>query len=574
MKADRSEPISSEIERRLLTIVFVDLVGYTELSEQLDLEDLRTLQRRFQDLTLRVMERFGGFVAGFYGDGVLIYFGYPVARGNDAERALRSALILIERLPELDTKLQEAVVPALQARIGIHTGVVLISAEHMSAGALEHAVTGEVVNLASRLQAEAPPGGIVISQETLDLVEGQFNVERLGERAIKGLSRKVAVYRPISAIPGPKRAETPRRVRNIHRMVGREDALSQIVDSWNAVKAENRLRKIAVVGEAGVGKTRLVREFCGRPELASVPILQANCHQMFANTPLYPVASSLWARARLSAEDNQSVRRQKISSLLNEFGADTPENCELLSGLLGLAATGAGDVSAPTPMLLKQKQFDFLVSLIAQTARAHPTIIWIEDAHWLDPSSAELLGEVVTTLGDVPLLLILTRRSFPKGPPLPDMDEVVDLQRLDGRACWEIARSIAGADRLSDDILEQAIQAADGVPLFVEQIIMSLVETHAELPRSRRSSGVPLILAEIMTERLDRRPDARQIVRAAACIGRSFLPDFLAVVVQRPPVAIADALRGLVDAEIMLSRRHGTEILLRIPSCPPSAHGL
>lgn len=553
------ESSGSDVERRYLTILIVDLVGFTELSEQLDPEDLRTLQKRFQTLTLRLMERFGGFVARFTGDGALVYFGYPAAHENDAERALRAALTLIDRLPHMDTRLQDLVMPPLVVRIGVHTGLGLIEPEVMSGGPVEHGVTGEVVNLAARLQVEAPPGGIVVSQETLDLVAGLFDVERLGERAIKGLSRKVALYRVLSAIPGAKRS--PQRYRDTTPMVGRDAALSTLRACWRAVLAEKRLHRVTISGEAGLGKTRLVREFCSELDPAQVSILQTNCHQMFASTPLYPVASSLWARARLSVAETESARQQKISDMLSEIGLDTPENRELMGSLLGLALTGVMDAAAPTSQLLKQKQYDFLIALIAQTAHARPTVLWIEDVHWLDPSSAELLGEMLRALPDTPLLVIQTRRPFPKGPDLSDGAELIELDRLSRGDCLIIARAIPGAADLADGVLAYAVDAAEGVPLFVEQMTLSLAESEMRAPpQARKASGVPLMLAEMMTERLDRRPDARSAVRAAACIGRSFLPDLLAEVLDKPSEAVTETLQGLVEAEIMQARRHGVEI--------------
>ncbi len=560
MEPGTPESAPSAAERRYVTIVFVDLVGYTELSEQLDPEDLRVLQRRYQNLALRVMERFGGFVAKFAGDGILIYFGYPIAHENDAERALRAALELIERLGGLDTHVQDAVMPPLTARIGVHTGLVLIAPELMSGGSSEHSATGDVVNLAARLQAEAPPGGVVVSKETLELVEGQFECEPLGARSIRGLSRKVAVYQVIRPVPGAKRAAR-RLLRSALRMVDRESAMATILSRWKTARDENRCQTVAVIGEAGVGKTRLVRELCSRPELAGAAIVQVNCQEIFASTPLHPVGSFLWARAGLTVADDASARLKKISTLLDELRLNSPENRELFASLLGLAVTGIMEASAPTPLLFKRKQSDFVVSVIGQAVRTQPTILWVEDAHWLDPSSADLLHEIVAALTGAPLLVLLTRRSFPKGSPLPEPDEVVHLEQMDDRDCLEIARSLPGAHALSDDMVSRAIEAADGVPLFVEQFTISLIEEQLQIPlMSRKRSGVPLMLAEMMSERLDRRPGGRRIVQAAACIGRSFTPQFIAAVLQQELEGFAEPLQALVEAEILLPRRYGAEI--------------
>ncbi len=556
MESGTADPTSSVAERRYLTIIFIDLVGYTQLSEQLDPEDLRVLQRRYQNLTLRVMERFGGFVARYTGDGILVYFGYPIAHENDAERGIRAALELIKRLSSLDTSIEGGTVAPLAARIGINTGLVLIAPELLSGGAAEHSAIGEAVNLAARLQAEAPSGGVVISKETLDLVEGRFECKALGSRPIKGLSREVAIYQVMRPVPNPKRSA--RVAGAITSMVGRVSDLERLLACWRTVTGERRCQTVAVVGEAGIGKTRLVQELCSRPELADAMMLPTNCLELFASTPLHPVASFLWGRAALSVEDTDDARLQKISTLLDELGLNTPENRQVVASLLGLATMGVGEPAAPTPLLFKRKQYDFVVSVIGRAARRQPTLLLIEDAHWLDPSSAELLLEVVASLRDLPLLVLLTRRSFPKGPALPDMDAVISLEHMNSQDCLEIARSIHGADALSDDTISRAITAAEGVPLFLEQFVISLIEQQPL--GGRKPSSVPLMLGEMMSERLDRRPGGRRIVQAAACIGRSFTPEFLAALLQLPPDAVAESLQALVEAEILLPRRYGAEI--------------
>src|SRR6185437_5128714 len=303
--------------------------------------------------------------------------------------------------------------------------------------------------------------------------------------------------------------------------------IAMLLSHWQATRDQPRCRTVAVVGEAGVGKTRLVRELCSRPELAGTTMLQMSCHEIFASTPLYPVGSFLWARAGLLVADDVAAQLQKISTLLDELGLNSPENRELCASLLGLAVTGIVERTAPTPLLFKRRQCDFVVSLVGRTARAQPTILWVEDTHWLDPSSADLLREIAAAMEDAPLLMLFTRRSFPAGPAL-EPDKIVRLEQLNDRHCREIAQSMPGAHALADDTILQAIIAAEGVPLFLEQLILSLIEEQLEAPdQGRRRPGVPLMLAEMMSERLDRRPGGRRIVQAAACIGRSFTPQFL-----------------------------------------------
>lgn len=558
--ANGTTPASLTAERRYLTCIFIDLVGSTALLEQLDPEDLRLLQRRYQNLALTVVERFGGFVSQFQGDGVVVYFGYPVAHENDAERAIRAALEFFHRLQNLDTNIRDGSDFPLTARIGIHTGLVLIGPELRSGGVVELGAIGEAVNLAARLQAEAPPGSAVVSQETARLVEGLFRFETLGPRPIRGFSRQIEIYKVIAPIQTSARAggslpfgRTP--------MVGRQPSVDLILKRWRIARDEGRCQTVAITGDAGIGKTRIVREFCNQPEMAETTIIQANCHELFLNTPLYPLASYLWARIGLVPEDDVGARMQKIATFLDELAVNTPENNQIVASLLGVVSAREAEAVAPTPLLLKTKQYDFVVRVVRQVASVQPTLLWVDDAHWLDPSSAELLQAIVAAMSDVPLLVVLTGRPFPNAVTLPHVDEPIGLKQLSESEALEVARSMPGAQELPDALLERAVEAAEGVPLFVEQFMVSLIEEHRRSPDpTPKLPGVPLLLAEKMSARLDRRPGARRIVQAAACVGRSFAPAFLAALLQQDPHAVAEPLQALVDAEILLPRRYGAEI--------------
>lgn len=558
--ANGTTPAPLAAERRYLTSIFIDLVGYTALSEQLDPEDLRLLQRRYQNLALTVMERFGGFVSQFQGDGVVVYFGYPAAHENDAERAIRAALEFLHRLQNLDTSIRDGSDFPLTARIGINTGPVLIGPELLSGGVAEFSAVGEAVNLAARLQAEAPPGSAVVSLETARLVEGRFTFESLGSRTIKGLSRQIEIYKVTAAIQTSARAREL-LLSGLTPMVGRQRSVERILARWRTARSESCGQTVVVVGDAGIGKTRVVREFCSQPELDETTMIMANCHELFINTPLYPLASYLWARIGLTPEDAVDVQMQKIATFLDELAANTSENNQIVASLLDLGSMPTAELVAPTPLILKKKQYDFITRVMRQVASMQPTVLWVEDAHWLDASSAELLQEITTAVSDVPLLVVLTRRSFPDTVTLPRADETIQLKQLSDPEALEVARSMPGALELPDTLLERAVQAAEGVPLFLEQFMISLIEEHRRSPDPNpKPTGVPLLLAEKMSGRLDRRPGARRIVQAAAVIGRSFAPVFLAALLQQEPQAVAEPLQALVDAEILLPRRYGAEI--------------
>jgi class 3 adenylate cyclase/tetratricopeptide (TPR) repeat protein len=547
-------------ERRFLTIEFIDLVGYTDLAERLDPEELGVLLRRYQRLAVTIMERYGGFVAQVIGDGILVYFGYPVAHENEAERALLAALALQQAMRELDTEIHGRTLAKLQVRIGVHSGLVLMAQELLiSAGTTRHGVFGEAVNLAARLQSEASPGRIATSQETVELVEGLFEVKSLGLKSIKGLSRQVEVYDVLRTLPGTKRTESRLR-RGAGRLVGRETAMERITALWNTVKEKSVCRTVAVQADAGVGKTRLVLELTARPEFLQAPIFQAQCNEIFASTPLYPLALYLWGRVGLTADDDDAARRRKIAGYLGEIRADTEENREVVASLLGMASPASGPAAA-APQLLRRKQYDFVVSIVKHAAAMRPVMLWVEDVHWIDPSSAELLNDIALACAKLPLLMLLTVRPSRQGAALPEIHETVRLEHLDARDCFELARSVQGADGLGEESLSKAVDAAGGVPLFLEQLVISLIDErsrHRAPPRT--VGGVPLMLAELMSERLDRRPGARRIAQAAACIGRSFTVEFLAALLKDDSPRVHEGLQSLVEAEILLPRRYGAEI--------------
>jgi predicted ATPase/class 3 adenylate cyclase len=541
-------------ERRYLTIVFSDLVGYTQLSEWMDPEDLQDLQLRYQRAALTAMEDYGGFVASYSGDGILVYFGYPTAHENDAERAVRAALELVKRVPALEVKTGNGSDSPLAVRIGVHTGLLVIGSEMLSTGRMEHGVVGEAVNLAARLKEEAPVNSVVVTKETLELIEGLFESESLGDKRIRGLSRTVALHKIVGARQATSRT-VERMRRGATRMVGRERESEALLSHWRNATREQRCTMVQVVGEAGVGKTRLIQDFCQRPAFSGATVIHMNCLELFATTPLYAVASFLWLRLGLGAEDDEAARSAKISAYLSRFDDNTPENAGVLASLLGFALTRAGKATPATPLAVKREQFAFLTWLFAQIVSRKPALLWIEDAHWLDPSSAELLARIVEQLAHAPVLVLVTTRSFPKGPALPAPDHVIHLEQLEREECLRLARSVPGAQAVSEDLLTRAIAACDGIPLFIEQLVLSLISQSARTGGRHRALGdLPLTLAEMMSERLDRLEGGRRVVQAAACIGRSFAADFLGTLLDDADAPVIGPLEALVEAEILRRR--------------------
>jgi len=525
-----SAPAATLADRRYLTILFCDLVGSTELAEKLEPEELEEIQHRYHDTALKVIESFGGFVASFAGDGILAYFGYPQARENDPERAVRAGLQVIEQVINLPVKVRHQQLRPLGLRIAIHTGLVVVGTERVSGGASDHSIVGEAVNLAARLQNEAPVNSVAVSGDTLTLVEGLFETESLGRKRVKGITRLVPLHKIVSERKSTDRLRRLSR-RGATRMIGRSAELERVVTAWLTAVSDSRCTIVSIAGEAGVGKTRLALEACQQPELATATIVETHCQEIFANTPLQPVASFLWAAAGLSLDDTDSDKITKIAELLSDYALDSPQNVAIVGNVLGIKSEAVTLALQPTPTLQKQVELDFVVLLIAAIAKRNPTVLWIEDAHWLDPSSSELLTKLVADLAQYKLLVLMTVRTFPVRPDLPRADETVSLTQLAALQCLELAKSVPGSNALTEQDMARAVESAEGIPLFVEQLVLSLIDKGGD-DAGRR--GLPLSLAELMSERLDRLPSGRQVIQAASCIGRSFTAAFLASLLGQP----------------------------------------
>jgi class 3 adenylate cyclase/predicted ATPase len=562
-------PAHPMVERRYATILFCDLAGYTALSERLDLEDLRDVQARYQRLASRIIERWGGFVASFQGDGVLAFFGYPSAHETDAERAIRAGLELSERVPGLSATPNggggRSHAP-LSVRVGLHTGLVMISPDPADSATGGHGAVGEAVNLAARLQAAGPPGAVLVSRETLELVEGLFDTEPLGPKEIRGLSRVVFVHRVLRARPVADRGWNRAR-RGATRLVGRDQPLRELVRHWHEVVREGTFRVVHVLGEAGVGKTRLVAELCGKVDGEQTSAVQATCLEIFSNTPLYPAASLLWSRSGLTTGDSAARARAKILRFLSAFGRRaTPEEVQVAAGLIGIGGPAPEEGAEAASPLIKQKQFALVTSLLERGMGDQPMLLWVEDAHWLDRSSAELLAFQAERFADRPILLVLTARAPLPEAGLPPAVATIRLLPFPLTDCFELARAVPGARALPDEVLLRAAETADGIPLFAEQLTLSLIDQSAgkdgaRPPAAPGDVALPLTLAEMLSERLDRLGEARPIVQAAACAGRAFAPDPLAALLGMPRADVLASLDRLVDAEILRRRHDGAEAM-------------
>ena len=501
----------SKAERRQLTVLFCDLVGSTELSARLDPEDMGRVIRAYQDACTEEIERWGGHVAKYMGDGVLAYFGWPQAHEDEAERAVRSGLAMIETLAELETPAGEP----LAARVGIATGLVMVGELIGVGAAQEQTVVGETPNLAARLQALADPGSVVISQATRRLVGGLFELTDLGPTRLKGFAEPLAAFRVV----GEGRAEG--RFEALHGqrltpLVGREHELAMLMERWAWAK-DGDGQVVLLVGRAGHRQVAPAARAPRATWLTSpTPPLSHFCSPYHTNSALYPVIGLLERAARLDRDEPPEAQLAKLEALLVRSSDRLDEVVPLLAALLGVPTGERYPALTLTPEVQKRRTLQALVDQLAALAARQPVLVLYEDVHWIDPSTLELLDLVIERIRQLPVLALITFRPEFQ-PPWTGRAHVTTLtmSRLGRRQGADLVARVTGDKPLPTAIVEQIVARTDGVPLFVEELTKAVLE-----------SGL-----------LDRRWRPLRAVRPAAAAGDPGDPARFADGPPRPPGA-------------------------------------
>lgn len=542
------------VERRQVTVVFVDLVGSTALSGRLDPEDLREAIRAYQDACAAAITCFEGHVAQFLGDGILAYFGWPIAHEDEPDRAVRAALNIVRTVPRLATPADEA----LAARVGIATGLVVIG--DLAGTMHEEAIIGETPNLAARLQQLADPGTIVVAENTRRLLGGRFALADLGAHSLRGFSKPVRAWRVAGERPFEDRFEV-RRVAGLAPMIGRRRELALLLDRWRqACRGVGQV--MVLVGEPGVGKSRLVEALRDRLRDEPHQSLAFQSSPLHTGTALYPIIAQLEHAAGFNDADDAGARLAKIEALLATSMGDTTD-APMLAGLLGLPTDERYPSSGLTPSQRKERTLEILLAYVETMATQRPVLLVFEDIHWLDPTTLELLGLLVDRAPGLQALAVLTARPEFSAPWASGIQaSVLPLSRLDRRQAAALARRVS-AKALPDTVLDQVVARADGVPLFVEELTRTVLESGLpmdgdgrEAPReSLNHLSVPMTLQDSLMARLDRLASAREVAQMAACIGREFTFDTLAAVATSEAGEMRTALARLVESGIIL--RHG-----------------
>jgi class 3 adenylate cyclase/predicted ATPase len=542
-------------ERRQLTVMFCDLVGSTALSSQLDPEDLREVIAAYHGAVADVVRSFDGFVAKYMGDGVLVYFGYPRAHEDDAERAVRAGLGVIGAVGRLDVKSVE-----LQARVGIATGLVVVGDLIGEGSAQEQSVVGETPNLAARLQAVAEPDAVVIAAGTRRLVGDLFEVRDLGAAEVKGIAGPVPAWQVLSPSSVASRFEALRGP-TLSPLVGRDEEIGLLSRRWARAKAGDG-QVVLISGEPGIGKSRIAAALAERLHAEPHIRLRYFCSPYHQDSPLYPFVDQLGRAAEFERDDPPASKLEKLEALL-AFAAPPDEDVAFLSDLMSLPASERHPLPSLSPQRKKEQILRALIRQLVGLASRQPVVMVFEDAHWIDPTSRELLDLAVERVRTLPVLLIVTFRPEFK-PPWTGLPQVtmLALNRLDRRDRTALVAQIAGDKALPNEVVAQIADRADGVPLFVEELTKSVLESgllreeedRYVLDRALPPFAIPTTLRDSLMARLDRLASVRQVAQTGAAIGREFSYALLGAVSRLAEAELQASLARLVASELVFQR--------------------
>ena len=558
-----SAPPEDRAERRQVTVMFSDLVGSTALSARMDPEDLREVISAYQKCVAETVQRFGGFVAKYMGDGVLAYFGYPRAHEDDAEQAVRSGLELVKAVSNLKTHAD------LQTRVGIATGLVVVGDLIGSGASQEQAIVGETPNLAARLQGVAEPNRVVIAESTRKLVGNLFELEDIGTQNLKGIAGPVRAWAALRPASVESRFEAF-HAGGVSELVGRDEELDLLVRRWHQAKSgEGRVALIS--GEPGIGKSRLTAALSEAIEGEPLTRLRYFCSPHHQDSALYPFIAQLERAAGFARDDTVEARLGKLRALVAP-GARDDDDIALLSELLSLPSSGA-DLNL-SPQRKREKLLEAVLSQLEAEARRRPVLIVFEDAHWIDPTSRELLDVTVDWVRRVPVLLVLTFRPEFQ-PPWAGRSYITSLalNRLGERDGEALVQKLASNAALTPDIVAEIVERTDGVPLFVEELTKAVLESAAEGDRvasvlgttSLAALSVPATLHASLMARLDRLGSAaKEITQIGAVLGREFVYELVQPVAQRPERNLQAALDQLTEAGTLILPRYRSACLLPV----------
>ena len=548
-----------EAERRQLTVMFCDLADSTRLSQQLDAEDLREVVRAYQATAAEVIQQYAGHIAQYLGDGLLVYFGWPVAHEDDALRGVHAGLGIVEAITTtLNPRLQREKGVQLAVRVGIHTGPVVVG-EMGGGGRHEHLATGDTVNIAARLEGLAAPNTVVISQVTARLVRQAVGLEDLGRHALKGVTEPMPVFRVLR--PLEAQADQP-AVAGVPFLVGRDEELGLLRRRWE--QAKERLGQVVLLsGTAGLGKSALTEVLRAQVRDEGRPRIAFRCSAYHQNSALYPVITHVERVLDVQREDAPATKLDKLEQGLRPYRLPLDEVVPLFAALLSVPLDGRYAASTLSPQQQKQQTLDALVAWMLEEAERQPVLVAWEDLHWADPSTLEMLGLVLEQTPTVPMLHVLTYRpEFV--PPWPTRSHLtpITLNRLERPQVEALITHLAGGKPLPAEVVQHIVAKTDGVPLYVEELTKMLLQSallqedadHYTLTGPLRSVAIPDTLQDALMARLDQLHTAKEVAQLGAVLGREFAYEMLQALSAQDEATVQAGLAQLVGAELLYQR--------------------
>ena len=533
--------------------MFCDLVGSTTLAEQLDPEELREVVRAYQTTCAHIVARYQGHIAQYLGDGLLVYFGYPEAHDQDARQAVLAGLTITGAVPSLNVELEGRLSSPLAVRVGIHTGIVVTGDIGVGKDTVQLAV-GETPNVASRLQGLAPPNEVLLSGATHALVRGMFQCESLGTKDIRGLTRPVEVYRAICET-GVSTFEAS-AADGLAPQIGREQELATLLRGF--VKAREGQRHVVLLrGDAGMGKSRLIRALQDRIAAEPHRWLGSQCAPFYRHTPLRPIVELLERDAGIMRADGAGDRLVKLELLVGGVKPPPTDAMPLLSTLLDLPYQG--EVPQLSPQTRRQRILETVVGVLLGRCADGTLVMVVEDLQWADPTTLEALVKLVGR-DEAFLLVGSSRPEFEPPWPIDQAVTEIRLEKLPPDDVRALLRSVAGGRELPEVLVEHILAKTDGVPLFVEELTKSVLESDLVRQSGDRVDlvlDIPSTLQDSLMARLDRLGDGKEVAQTASVLGHEFRLDVLSVVSELAGVELEREIEKLVAAEIFERRGSG-----------------
>jgi class 3 adenylate cyclase/predicted ATPase len=552
-------------ERRQLTVLFCDLVDSTALAGRLDPEDLREVVRAYQQTCTTVIQRFEGHIAQYLGDGLLVYFGYPQAHEDDAQRAVQTGLGVVEALGTMNTGLEQAPGLRLAVRVGIHTGLVVVGAIGTE-GRQEQLALGETPNIAARLQGLAQPDTVVISDRTARLVEGYFTCQPLGAHELKGLAQPLQVYRVLHASAAQTRLDVA-ATHGLTPLVGRASEVALLQERWAQVK-DGMGHVVVLSGEAGIGKSRLVQVLKEHVAGEAHTRWECRCSPYYQHTALYPIIDLLQRVLRWQPADSPEEKLTKLEQTLCQYRLSLEETMPFWAALL---STPLPEDRYPplslSPQRHKQKTLESLLAILLEEATERPTLLIVEDLHWVDPTTVEWLSLVVDQVPTTSICLLVTCRPEFQSPwGSRSYLTQIALNRLPRTQVVQMVESVA--DRATGDkpfpteVMQHLVEKSDGIPLFVEEMTKTVLESDIltaddwayVLAKPVSTIAIPATLQDSLMARLDRLVTAKDLAQLGATLGRHFSYALLQAVAQLDEETLQRELQRLVTAELLYQR--------------------